>query len=360
MKNKIGYKNFLASLIAILIGLLVGFIIILIANPSQALRAMSILLRGGFYKGLRSTGQVFYGAVPIMMTGLSVAFAFKCGNFNIGTTGQFTVGGFTALLLANTLYGIVPEGILWIICLIAAGVAGALWALIPGILKAYQNVNIVISGIMFNYIGMLLSIEGVKAFIYDSAGARSEISKIAIPKFGLNKIFTGSDVNGGIIIAILLCVVAWIILNKTTFGYELKACGYNPDGSKYAGMSEKKIVILSMAIAGFFSGIGGGLVYIAGTGKALYTSETLLPEGFSGISVALLGMNNPLGCILSATFISFITVGGNYMQACSIPIEIIDVISAVIIYFSSFALLIRMFVENKMKKTEKKAKGGNE
>ena len=234
-----------------------------------------------------------------------------------------------------------------IICLIAAGLAGAIWALIPGILKAYRNVNIVISGIMFNYIGMYLVIEGVKAFIYDSAGARSQTSKIAVPKMGLNHIFPGSDVNGGIIIAIVLCIVAYIILNKTTFGYELKACGYNPEASRYAGMSEKKIVILSMVIAGFFSGIG----------------EVTLPEGFNGIPVALLGMNSPLGCILAALFVSYINVGGNYMQACNIPVEIIDVISAVIIYFSSFALMIRLYLQNHEKKKHKKevaVEGGQE
>lgn len=180
---------------------------------------------------------------------------------------------------------------------------------------------------------------------------------------GLNHIFPGSDVNGGIIIAIALCIVAYIILNKTTFGYELKACGYNPEASRYAGMSEKKIVILSMVIAGFFSGIGGGLVYIGGTGRAFTTAEVTLPEGFNGIPVALLGMNSPLGCILAALFVSYINVGGNYMQACNIPVEIIDVISAVIIYFSSFALMIRLYLQNHEKKKHKKevaVEGGQE
>ena len=224
MKNSESKQNLIASLLAILIGLFIGFIVILIANPSQAFRGNGYYDVWGFYKGLRSTGQVLYSAIPIMMTGLSVAFAFKCGNFNIGTTGQYTVGGFVALFLANTLYQTVPDSLLWIICLIAAGLAGAIWALIPGILKAYRNVNIVISGIMFNYIGMYLVIEGVKAFIYDSAGARSQTSKIAVPKMGLNHYFPRTQiVNGGIIIAITLCIVAYIILNKTTFGYELKA-----------------------------------------------------------------------------------------------------------------------------------------
>ena len=143
----------------------------------------------------------------------------------------------------------------------------------------------------------------------------------------------------------------------------LKACGYNPEASRYAGMSEKKIVILSMVISGFFSGIGGGLVYIGGTGRAFTTAEVTLPEGFNGIPVALLGMNSPLGCILAALFVSYINVGGNYMQACNIPVEINDVISAVIIYFSSFALMIRLYLQNRDKKKHKKEtaiEGGQE
>ena len=125
----------------------------------------------------------------------------------------------------------------------------------------------------------------------------------------------------------------------------------------------KKIVILSMVISGFFSGIGGGLVYIGGTGRAFTTAEVTLPEGFNGIPVALLGMNSPLGCILAALFVSYINVGGNYMQACNIPVEIIDVISAVIIYFSSFALMIRLYLQNHEKKKHKKevaVEGGQE
>lgn len=356
MKNKPGFKMFMSSLIAIFVGLLIGFIIIMITNPSQGLEAFGILAQGGFYKGLKSTGQVLYSAVPIMMTGLAVAFAFKCGNFNIGVTGQYTVGAFTALLLSLVLYETVPSSILWIICLIAAAAAGAMWALLPAIMKAYKNVNIVISGIMFNYIGMLLVVEGVKRFIYNQASARSYTAPIEVPKMGLDLIFPGSDINGGTIIAILVCILAYIILNKTTFGYELKACGYNVDASQYAGMNEKRCVILSMVLSGAFAGLGGGLSYIAGTGRAISVAEVTLPEGFNGIPVALLGMNSPLGCIVASIFVAYINLGGNYMQACNIPVEIIDVIIAIIIYFSSFSLLIKNLLDIYMNKHDKKKK----
>ena len=224
--KKEGSKSFISSLIAIGLGLLFGFIIIVIANPSDAFEGLKLLLTGGFYRGAKSLGQVFYLAVPIMMTGLSVAFAFKCGEFNIGTPGQYIIGAFTAVFVALKCT-FIPNSILWFVCIIAAGLAGALWAIIPGMLKAFRNVNVVISCIMCNYIGMLLVIEGVKATIYNPTGAESYPvpADKAIPAFGLDKIFPDSNINFGIVVAILLCIVAYIIMNKTTFGYELKACG---------------------------------------------------------------------------------------------------------------------------------------
>ncbi|MFV0394934.1 MAG: ABC transporter permease [Coprobacillaceae bacterium] len=353
MKNRDALKSLLSSLIAIGCGLLFGLIIIFIANSDQALKGFSILLQGGFYKGIKSTGQVLYLAVPIMMTGLSVAFAFKCGLFNIGTPGQYIVGAFTAICIALNC-DFIPNSVLWIVCLIAGGLAGALWAVIPGILKAYKNVNIVISCIMMNYIGMLLVIEGVKKFIYNPMGAESYSVPIAkaIPKAGLDVIFDGASINLGTIIAIGLCILAYIIMNKTTFGYELKACGYNSDASRYAGMNEKKCVILSMAIAGFFAGIGGAILYMSGTGATIATAESLAAEGFNGIPVALLGFNNPLGVIASAIFIAYINLGGNYMQSVNIAVEIIDIIVASIIYFSSFTLFIKLFLDRRRSKKE--------
>lgn len=362
MKNKLitlfhkeGTKSVISSLIAIILGLIFGFIIILIANPSQALDGLNILLTGGFYQGMSSLGDVIYLAVPIMMTGLSVSFAYKCGEFNIGVPGQYLVGCFVAVFVGLKAT-FIPDSILWLVAILCAGIAGALWALIPGILKAFKNVNVVISGIMCNYIGMLLVIQGIKATIYNSTGAESysvPASK-AIPAFGLDKIFAGSDVNFGIVIAILLCILAWVIMNKTTFGYELKACGFNKDAAKYAGMNEKKCVIFSLMIAGFFAGVGGAIAYLSGTGKTLGITETLPNEGWNGIPVALLGFSNPIGCIFAALFIGYINVGGNFMQSLNIAVEVIDIIVAVIIYFASFTLFIKLIFEKMRQSKEKK------
>lgn len=351
MKNKIWVKSFVSSLIAVFCGLIFGLIIMFLVIPNRALEGFSILLRGGFYRGIKSAGEVLYLSVPIMMTGLSVAFAFKCGLFNIGTSGQYIIGAFVSMFVAfNTTF--ISDSFRWLFAILIGGLAGALWAAIPGVLKAYCNVNEVISGIMMNYTGMLLVIEGVKRFMYNSAGGESyAISKsLAIPKLGLDKIFRGSSINAGTLIAIGICFAAHIIMNKTVFGYELKAAGYNLDASKYAGMNEKKSIVLTMMAAGFFAGLGGALVYLAGTGRTISTAEILATEGFNGISVALLGFNNPLGVIFASLFVAYINLGGNYIQAVHIAIEIIDIIVAAIIYFSSFTLFINLALEKRYRR----------
>ena len=242
----------------------------------------------------------------------------------------------------------------WIIALLGAAVVGGLWALIPGILKAYMNVHEVISTIMMNYIGMYLANFMVKATIYDSKQALSMnvTDSAVLPKAGLDKIFYNrmgvsdsidlSTVNCGIYIAILVAIVMYIVLNKTTFGYELKACGFNQNASKYAGISEKRSIVLSMVIAGALSGLGGGLLYLSGaSGRHIKVVDVLAAEGFNGIPVALLGLSNPIGIIFSAVFIAYITLGGNYLQTLDFVPEIIDIIVACIIYFSAFSLILR-------------------
>lgn len=167
--------------------------------------------------------------------------------------------------------------------------------------------------------------------------------------------FPGSSVNGGFFIAVLAVVIIYIVLNKTTFGFELKAAGFNRDASRYAGMNEKRNIIMSMAIAGALAGLGGGLLYLAGTGKYIEVVDVLASEGFSGISVALLGLSHPIGILVSGLFIAYITAGGFYVQLLDYSTEIIDIIIAVIIYFSAFSLIIRLFLE----RLAKRKRGGD-
>ncbi|MBT3319908.1 MAG: ABC transporter permease [Clostridia bacterium] len=350
MMNKLKHRllassGFAASLIAIFAGLFVGFIILLITNPDQAVDGFVTILKGGFTGGAKGIGNIFYLATPIIMTGLSVGFAFKTGLFNIGASGQLIVGGYVAVLI-----GVLAPGLgsfHWVIALIGGMAAGALWAFIPGLLKALFNVHEVISSIMMNYIGMFMVNALVAETVFDSLRAQSlPVAQSAqMPTLGMDTLFKGSSVNAGIFVAILFVIVLYIILNKTTFGYELKACGFNKDASRYAGINAKRNIILSMTIAGAMAGVAGGLIYLAGSGKFIEIVDVLAMEGFTGISVALLASSNPIGVLFTGIFVSYITNGGFYMQLYDFVPEIIDIIISIIIYFSALALIVRHFFD---------------
>ena len=346
MKKKKDNLGFLSSLFAIIVGLLVGFIILLISNPSQAAAGFATIITGPVTHGMKGIGQVLYYATPIILTGLSVGFAFKTGLFNIGASGQFIIGGFAAVYVGIKCGSLGP--IQWVVALVAAIIAGMIWGAVPGIFKAFFNVNEVISCIMMNYIGMYLVnfLVSTNTGLYDKIRNYSkDVAKTAnVPKMGLDSLFAGSSVNGGFIISVIAVIVIYIILQKTIFGYELKAAGFNADASKYAGMNEKRNIILSMAIAGALSALAGGLLYLAGSGKHIVIEDILASEGFTGISVALLGLSNPIGVLFAGLFIAYITAGGFYLQLLNFSTEIIDIIIAVIIYFSAFSLFVRGFI----------------
>lgn len=363
-----GFNNAMSSVFAILIGLLFGFIILLISNPSQAVEGLGIILKGGFSADGKGMGQVLYFATPLILTGLSVGFAFKTGLFNIGAAGQFIMGAFAAIYV-GVKWTFLPAPIHWIVALLAAAIIGGLWALIPGLMKAYLNVHEVISTIMMNYIGMYMANYLVKLTVYDSLRAQSlnVADTSVLPKMGLDSIFYNSlgggkdlsTVNCGIYIAIIIAIITYVLLNKTTFGYELKACGYNADASKYAGINEKRNIVLSMVIAGALSGLGGGLLYLSGSGgRHIKVVDILASEGFNGIPVALLGLSNPIGIIFSAIFISYITEGGNYLQSLNYAPEIIQIIIACIIYFSAFSLILRKIIPAIIRRKAEGKKGG--
>jgi len=337
-----GFTSFLSSLMAIAVGLIVGLIILFISNSKDAIPAFVTILKGGFEDGARGLGQVIYFAIPIIMTGLSVGFAFKTGLFNIGASGQFTCGAFVAIYI-GVKWSFVPSEIHWLVALIGAMLAGALWGSGPGLLKAFFNVNEVITSIMMNYIGMYLVNMTIVKTVYDSLKNQTKpvLKSAVLPKAGLDKLFNASNVNIGIIIVILAVAIIYIILQKTTFGYELKACGSNKDASRYAGINEKRSIILSMVIAGALSGLGGGLLYLSGSGKYIHVLDVLASEGFSGISVALLGMSHPIGIFLSGLFIAHLKVGGFNIQLYNFVPEVIDIIVSVIIYCGAFALLFK-------------------
>ncbi|MFA9423922.1 MAG: ABC transporter permease [Sedimentibacter sp.] len=355
-KTKWG-ASFISAVMAILIGLFFGLIILLVSNADEALPGFVEILKGGFSNGTKGLGDVLYNATPIIMTGLSVGFAFKTGLFNIGASGQFTMGAFAAVYIGIK-WTFLTGSSHWIVALIGACLAGALWGMIPGILKAIANVHEVISSIMMNYIGMYMVNMLIVANIHDKIKNQSlaVLSSAIIPKAGLDKLFGSSNMNIGILIAILMVIIIHFILSKTTMGYELKACGYSKDASKYAGINAKRNIILSMVIAGALSGLGGGLLYLAGSGKYLQVVDILAPQGFNGISVALLGMSNPIGILFAGLFIAHITVGGVNLQLYSFAPEVIDIIIAAIIYCGAFALLFKNIIYKLNKHSEEEDK----
>jgi len=345
--------NTLSSVAAILVGLLAGFIILLVSNVSQAAQGFGTILSSGF-SSMNHLGQVLYFATPIIMTGLSVGFSSKTGLFNIGASGQFITGAYAAILV-GVKCSFLPGHLHWITALIAAVLAGALWGAIPGFFKAIFNVNEVIACIMMNYTGTYLVNFLVSKTVFDSLQNRSMrvLETANLPKIGMDQIFRDGDkissANSGFFIAILFAVLIYLILEKTTFGYELKACGFNREAARYAGINEKKSIILSMTIAGALAGLGGALLYLAGSGKGITVVDVLAQEGFNGIPVALLGLNNPLGIIFSGMLIAYLNEGGFYMQLYKFQPQVIEIIISVIIYFSAFALLVKNFF-NSLKK----------
>ena len=282
------------------------------------------------------------------------------------TTGSVEVLSlFSTLILALVIpTSIIPTFIVWCIAFLGGILAGALWGIISGIFKAFLNVNEVITCIMLNWIAanlvtMLFDKEtGPFKFLLDPSGTKNlsyvfktTYNNVSTSKFGLDYIFPGSQVNGGIIIAIGIAIMVYIVLNKTTFGYKLKTCGSNKHAARYAGINEKTSIIVSMAIAGGVSGAAASLYYLSGnTEFAWETYQSLPAQGFNGIPVALLAFNNPIGVIFSATFVSLLDINGMQLKYMTPYNEYItSIITAVIVYFSAFSLLFKQVLEGNIK-----------
>lgn len=339
----------LAALLCIVIGMLCGLVVLFVINAEHAWGDGFIrILKGGFYDFPYGVGKTLTSAAPLIMTGLSVAFAFKTGLFNIGAAGQYTLGAFGGLYCALVLH--LP----WYLCLLAATLFGAVWGAIPGIFKAYLNINEVITSIMFNWIGLYLVNEIIYArgtgVMYDARGTRTwkladNAPAALIPSCGMSELFHTNNTTIAIFLAIAMAIVIWVVLDKTTFGYELKAVGLNKNAARYAGINEKKNIILSMTIAGALAGFGAGLFYLSGGGEWNPLNSTSLPGmGFNGIATALLAASHPIGTVFSSLFISHITVGGAFLPTKYFPTEIADLISGIIIYLCAFSMLFRGFI----------------
>ena len=376
-----GVRSILASLICILGGLLVGFLVLLLLalfaediSLGEAFSGIVIVLGGPFSGGsmhdvLFQMGNMLFQSTPLILTGLSVALAFKTGLFNIGAPGQYLMGAMGALLVALGIpTSVVPPAVVWLLALLAGTLLGVLWGAIPGFFKARFNVNEVIVCIMTNWIAA-----NVVSWVFKATGDRfinvaetkvnfirkTASNGVATATLGLDRLLGGSYMDVSLFAAILIAVVLYVVMNKTTFGYELKACGFNKNASKYAGMNEQRNIILSMAIAGGLAACGAAFWCLNGAQDFKWDTYLSLPaDGFNGIPVALLASNHPIGVIFSSLFLKHITVGGSNLAAQTSFNEYVSpLIIAVIIYFSSFSKLLKEVLTRRMGKgAAKKAK----
>ena len=351
-------QTLIASLICIVLGLLVGYVVLLIINPAGAGKAIAAILKNFLYfprpeVALEYFGSTLAKSAPLLMCTLSVLFAYKVGLFNIGASGQYAVGaGFS-------LYFAIHYGAPWWICLLVAMIGGAVLGAVAGALKAYLNVNEVIACIMLNWIS-LYAVNTLLTQVKESGTTytlplRTNNPKAIIPHLGLQSLFANNRyVTIAIPLAVIFAILVWIILDKTKLGYELKATGLSVNAAKYAGMKEKKNIILTMAISGALAGLGAGFLYLSGI-EQWSCAQTAVPNmGFNGIAAAFLGGIHPIGSIFSSFFIQHITSGGAYVDKMVYCSQISDLIAAIIIYFCGFVLFFKHCMNRRIQKAEDK------
>ena len=390
--KKDGTQKLLASLLSILIGLTVGAVVVTIVGLAKN----TIGIRGVWdgvrliFAGILSTGRtagkltwgfnpqnlgnMLFRATPLIMTGLSVAIANKTGLFNIGAPGQYLMGTMGSLMIALSIpSGSMPGWVIWLLAFFGGMLCGALWGAIPGMLKAFLNINEVLACIMTNWLAANIvtwafdisnfknMVEGTKTgYVYkttygltqvDGAWTYVDGAGVSTPKMGLDLLFPDSQVNGGILIAIVIAVLMYILINKTTLGYELKACGSNRHAARYAGINDKRNIVLSMSIAGALAAAGASLYWLSGNTEFYWSTYQALPAaGFNGIPVALLAVNNPIAVIFTGIFMAMLDVVGQNLTGYTAYNEsITDVIISVIVYLSAFSLVIRMMLTRKKK-----------
>ena len=358
--KKPGVQSLIASLICIILGLLIAFIVLLIINPQSAFSSILNIIKNFFWfknptSRLKYFGETLVKTVPLLMCALAVLFSYKVGLFNIGTPGQYCAG------IVAALYAALKWQLGWIPCMLLAMLAGALLASIVGVLKAYLNVNEVISGIMLNWICLYFTNSTLTAVknpsSKDTLSLASTNKSALLPTLGLDQIFKDKYVTIAIPIAILIAVAIMIILDKTKFGYELKATGINKNAAKYCGMMEKSNIIVTLVISGALAGLGAAFYYLTDFEQWAVTSSTVPAMGFNGIAATFLGGLNPIGTIFSSYFITHITAGGAFVDLTKYSSQITDLISALIIYLCGFVLFMKTVMNNIIRRNETKKNG---
>ncbi len=354
-----GFQSLLASLLCIVLGLFLGYLVLLLINPAGAGEAILTVIKNFMTYNrpasqLKYFGNTLVKTAPLLMCALAILFAYMVGLFNIGAAGQYCAG------VALSLYAALGLGWSWLPCMLLAICGGAILGSISGLLKSYCNVNEVISGIMLNWIvlyltNMLLTTVKEDASPYTKVLAHINESAV-LPSLGLGALFNNNQYVGlAIPLSVLMAILVWVVLEKTKFGYELKATGYNKNAAKYCGMAEKRNVILSLMISGALAGMGAAMLYLTGYEQWQCSTSSVPAMGFNGIAAAFLGGLNPIGTVLASFFIQHITAGGAYVDKSMYCAQISDLISALIIYLCGFVLFMKHAMNSYAAKREEKA-----
>ena len=353
-----GFQSLLASLLCIVLGLFLGYLVLLLINPAGAGEAILTVIKNFMTYNrpasqLKYFGNTLVKTAPLLMCALAILCAYKVGLFNIGAAGQYGAG------VALSLYAALGLGWSWLPCMLLAICGGAILGGISGLLKSYCNVNEVMSGIMLNWLvlyltNMLLTTVKEDASPYTKVLAHINESAV-LPSLGLGALFNNNQYVGlAIPLSVLMAILVWVVLEKTKFGYELKATGYNKNAAKYCGMAEKRNIILSLMISGALAGMGAAMLYLTGYEQWQCSTSSVPAMGFNGIAAAFLGGLNPIGTVLASFFIQHITAGGAYVDKSMYCAQISDLISALIIYLCGFVLFMKHAMNSYAAKREEK------
>lgn len=333
------------TVIAIALGLLVGAVLIIISGligPAQTLdltlplTAYGAVLEGAL-GGPKAIANTLNAATPLIFTGLSVAFGFRAGLFNIGANGQLLMGAFFSAIVGSVVG--IPFPIALVLALVAGAVGGAIWGFIPGVLKAWRGAHEVVVTIMLNSTAYLL-LNLLASQVFKDPAATFPRTPPLSPDAILPIILADTRLHGGIILALLSAVLIWFLLFKTTLGFEIRTVGANASAARYAGIRPGVITVLTMSIAGALAGVGGA-IEILGITKS-YPAEYVVNYGFDGIAVALLGRAHPIGVVGGALLFGIMRAGAGSMQrATDIPVDIISIVQGVILLFVAAQVIIQ-------------------
>lgn len=341
--EKIVNSRFFLTLISIIVSFAVGALFLLAMGISPIV-AYGKLLSGIFSKVKNISYCIVY-ATPLIFTGLAVAFSFRTGVFNIGAEGQFVVGSMAACVVGILVPA--PSYLLIPLCLIAAAAAGALWGIIVGLLKTKYGINEVLSMIMFNWIAYYLSnyiadMDGIHSSGTAEATENiSDAAMILLPKSVISKLGLCPKANWGIFLAILAVIAVYILIEKTTMGYQLKAVGFNRHGAEYGGINVNRSILLALAISGALAGLGGAMQLMGQGGRiSIFTSQEGF--GFQGISVALIGASSPIGVFFAGLFYGALKYGGTKLNLVGAPSEVINIITGMVVFFIAISHVFKI------------------